>query len=91
MLIQNSSVLTSHADLRIIHTYLERSTVPRLPPRNLSDLAGMVKNKLGREDRNVEKTLGCREWLKEKGISLQPLLDEMAAKRKRQAEQKDKD
>lgn len=72
--------LATSTDLKIIGTFLENSVEPKVQPRNLSELSDIIKNRLINKSKDRGQTLSCREWLKEKGMNIQPLIEYLSYK-----------
>lgn len=80
MLHHTPASLPTSTDLRIITTYLGQSSEPKIQPRNLSELSDIIKNRLATKGKDREQTMSCREWLKEKGMNIQPLIEYLSYK-----------
>lgn len=64
-----------NTDLKIISTYLDNPMEPKIQPRNLSELSDIIKNRLVNRKKQPEQNTICREWLKDKGMNIQALLE----------------
>lgn len=80
MLHHPQQLLPTSTDLKIITTYLAHSNQPQVQPRNLSELSGIIKNRLATRNKDREQKITCREWLKEKGMNIQPLIEYLSYK-----------
>ena len=83
MLSQLKNPHTSTTDLALLSTFLDASTSPKIQPRNLSELSDIVKKRINESAQPSQSKNYCREWLKEKGMALKPLLEHRTLKKKK--------
>ena len=81
----------STADLQALRTYFDTALHPKSMPRNLAELSVMIKNRLQKKPAKVDQQPVHKEWLKEKGMNVQPIIDHLNFKRKVEEESKEKE